>query len=163
MQTKPKAIRNANSSINGCIKTQTKLIFKKKNLKNFFYKKNNESKNKINCLSTEISDLEINQKRKINEQLKTENSGSPRSINDDSISLNTLRTYSTNKSMKHFYQRNPRKLKKSKRKKQKSEEKLSLKKLKKEKNEILKSLKILMKKKNELDEEDKKEKVKFEN
>ena len=163
VQTKPKAIRNANSSINGCIKTQTKLIFKKKNLKNFFYKKNNESKNKINCLSTEISDLEINQKRKINEQLKTENSGSPRSINDDSISLNTLRTYSTNKSMKHFYQRNPRKLKKSKRKKQKSEEKLSLKKLKKEKNEILKSLKILMKKKNELGAEEKKEKVNDEN
>ena len=164
IESNPKIIRNSFSSINGCMSSKTKLIFKKKNLKNVFYIKNKDNKHKLNCLSTEHSDL--NGKRKINETYKTENYASSGSNNDDTISLNTLRTYSSNKSMKHFYQRNPRKLRKSKRnkiKKQKSEEKLSLKKLKKEKNEILKSLKILMKKKNELDEEDKKEKVKFEN
>ena len=164
IESKPKTIRNSFSSINGCISLKTKLIFKKKNLKNVFYIKNNENKHKLICLSTEHSDL--NGKRKINEKYQTENFASSGSNNDDTISLNTLRTYSTNKAMKHFYQRNPRKLKKtkrSKRKKQKSEEKLSLKKLKKEKNEILKSLKILMKKKNELDEEDKEENVNFDN
>ena len=160
IETKTKTIRNSYSSINECISSKTKLIFKKKNLKNFFYIKNDVNKHKLNYLSKEISDLEI--KRKNNEQFKSENFGNTGSHNDDSISLNTIRTFSTNKSMKHFYQRNPRKLKKSKRskrKKQKSEEKLSLKRLKKEKSEILKSLKALMKKKKDLDEEDKEEQV----
>ena len=62
IESKPKTIRNSFSSINGCISLKTKLIFKKKNLKNVFYIKNNENKHKLNCLSTEHSDL--NGKRK---------------------------------------------------------------------------------------------------
>ena len=134
-----------------------KLIFKKKNYKNFLYIKN-EPKQQENHRSSINLDFDIISKRKMNTEIKTD-------YNDDSMTENSLKTYTMNKSMKsmkHFHQRNPRKLNRSttnKRKNQKNNiNKIhNLKRLKKEKIEILRSLKVLMKKKIELDEKDKEE------
>ena len=144
-------------SINEKSNLNNKLIFKKKNYKNFLYIKN-EPKQQENQRSSINLDFDIISKRKMNTEIKTD-------YNDDSMTENSLKTYTMNKSMKsmkHFHQRNPRKLNRSttnKRKNQKNNiNKIhNLKRLKKEKIEILRSLKVLMKKKIELDEKDKEE------
>ena len=147
--------------------SQNKIIFKKKNLKNYFYIKNHQ-KYVEDELTSKTSDFDVIQKsNNINTQIKTDYCTSN---NEDSITSNTIRSYSTNKSMKHFYKRNPRKINSSKPNKRKSkkikeekiDEKINLIKLKKEKSEILQSLKVLMKKKMELEENSKNENKKKE-
>ena len=150
------------SSINEKNSKNNKTIFKKKNLKNYFYIKNHQ-KQQGNYINNQSSDYEVIPSTNANVQLKTDYCTS--NNDEDNISLNSLRTYSTNKSMKHFYKRNPRKMnrnKTNKRKKRNSkegkiDEKYGLKTLKKEKSEILKSLKILMKKKREMEETSRKD------
>ena len=134
------------------------LIFKKKNLKNSFYV-NNEKKKPRNYSTVEHSEFEIISKNKTN-TINTSNNESRNNeeSNDDSLTLNTTRTLSLNKSMKHFYSRYPRKMNKTKTKlrnsnnskKKDEKENKKFKKLKKEKSEIIHSLKLLLRKKNEL-------------
>ena len=145
------------------------LIFKKKNLKNSFYM--NYDKKKARHYSTvEHSQFEIISENNTN-RINTTNKENPNyeESNDESLTLNTTRTLTLNKSMKQFYSRYPRKMNKTKTKSklrirndsQKNEEKgnKQLKKLKKEKSEIIQSLKLLLKKRDELSKEksDKKE------
>ena len=137
------------------------LVFKKKNLKNSFYT-NYDKKNKRNYTTMEHSQFEIIQKNKINitHDENNENKNYEES-NDDSMSVNTTRTLTFNKSMKHFYSRYPRKMNRTKTKRsqlndnknEEKKEKKKLQKLKKEKSEILQSLKVLLKKKDELEKE----------
>ena len=136
------------------------IIFKKKNLKNYFFV-NLCKKNKRNFTAMKLSQFEILPKKKMN--ITTDES------NDDSLrSRSANRTLSLNKSMKLFYSKYPKKLNNSKSKKKKLNDSKNSKKIlkekdkkkekkekkrqkiRKEKSEIIKSLKILLKKKNEL-------------
>ena len=144
------------------------IIFKKKSLNNnnnlfVSYDKNSKRTNS----TVEHSQFAIISKNKMNttnDEIKNYDEN-----NDDSVSYNTTRTLTSNKSMKHFYSRYPRKMNKTKTKrkkfneyKNKDEKKekdktkdnekdtIILQKLKKEKSEIIQSLKILLKKKDEL-------------
>ena len=170
-------INNANSNAftndnDSTIKNNNNIIFKKKNLNDNF---NTEfDKNSKMNYSTTQSHFEIINKNKMDgdEIRNFENT-------DDSLSM-TVRTLSTNKSMKQFYSRHPRKMNRTLTKKRKFNDnnkkekkdikvktmtERKMKKLKKEKTEILQSLKILLKMKNELskrednqDEEEEEEK-----
>ena len=153
---------NIKNSFNDNLTSTNKynLIFKKKNLKNSFYV-NYEKKKPRNYSTVEHSEFEIISKNKTN-TINTSNNESRNNeeSNDDSLTLNTTRALSLNKSMKHFYSRYPRKMNKTKTKtklrnsnnskKKDEKENKKFKKLKKEKSEIIHSLKLLLRKKNEL-------------
>ena len=150
-----------NKNINFGENSPNSLVFKKKNLKNSFYT-NYDKKNKRNYSTVEHSQFEIIQKNNINiTHDETNETKNYEESNDDSMSVNTTRTLTFNKSMKHFYSRYPRKMNRTKTKRSKfndnkneeKKEKKKLQKLKKEKSEILQSLKILLKKKDELEKE----------
>jgi len=149
----------SSSSIKVNTISTNKIIFKKKNIKNYIHI-NKKIKNRENCLSPQPSEIDVISKDNLITQIKTDfNSNN----NEDSISLNTLKTFSSYKSLKHFNKRNPRKMNKTKtnkrkkdKKYEKDDEELNLIKLKKEKSEIIKSLKVLMKKKTELEESSRK-------
>ena len=139
---------------------QNSKVFKKKSLKNSFFT-NNEKK--ISRNRVEHSQFEIISKNKINNtQDETNENRNYEESNDDSISVNTTRTFILNKSMKHFYSRYPRKMNRTKTKRRKlndskieeKKEKKKLQKLKREKSEIIQSLKLLLKKKDELEKKE---------
>ena len=154
---------NDNNSSTTNNNNNNNIVFKKKNLKNSFFlnydkktKRNNSTiKSQFDIISKNINNTTTNDDTHICEE-----------SNDDSLSVNTARTLTLNKSMKHFYTRYPRKMNKTKtkrrklnesKKKEEKKEKEKLKKLRKEKSEIIKSLKILLKKKDELNKEKKEE------
>ena len=152
---------NNNSATN--YNNNNNIVFKKKNLKNSFFL-NYDKKAKRNN-STIQSQFDIISKN-INNTTTNDDTHICEESNDDSLSVNTARTLTMNKSMKHFYTRYPRKMNKTKtkrrklnesKKKEEKKEKEKLKKLRKEKSEIIKSLKILLKKKDELNKEKKEE------
>ena len=155
---------NNNSTINNNNNNNNNnIVFKKKNLKNSFFL-NYDKKVKRNN-STIQSQFELISKN-INNTTTNDDTHICEESNDDSISVNTARTLTLNKSMKHFYTRYPRKMNKTKtkrrklnegKKKEEKKEKEKLKKLRREKSEIIKSLKILLKKKDELNKEKKEE------
>ena len=158
---------NANININTIIKdndntvnNNNNIVFKKKSLNDNF-SVDLDKNSKMNYSTTQ-SHFEIIHKNKMN----ATNDEIIRNYDntDDSLSL-TVRTLSTNKSMKQFYSRHPRKMnrtltkkrkfnennrKERKEEKEKNKTEKKMKKLKKEKTEILQSLKILLKMKNEL-------------
>ena len=154
---------NIDNSLNINSSNNNNLVFKKKNLKNSFFL-NPDKKTKRNYSTVQHSQFEILPKKKMNatnDEIKSNES------NDDSLSMNTTRTLTLNKSMKHFYSRYPRKMNRTKTKKRKlneskkRDEKIKekkMQKLKKEKSEIIQSLKILLKKKNELSKKEDSEK-----
>ena len=157
------SINDNNNSTNNNNNNNNNIVFKKKNLKNSFFL-NYDKKAKRNN-STIQSQFELISKN-INNTTTNDDTHICEESNDDSISVNTARTLTLNKSMKHFYTRYPRKMNKTKtkrrklnegKKKEEKKEKEKLKKLRKEKSEIIKSLKILLKKKDELNKEKKEE------
>ena len=152
-----------NNDSNSANNNNNNIVFKKKNLKNSFFL-NYDKKSKRNN-STIQSQFELISKN-INNTTTNDDTHAYEENNDDSISVNTARTLTINKSMKHFYTRYPRKMNKTKtkrrklnesKKKEEKKEKEKLKKFRKEKSEIIKSLKILLKKKDELNKEKKEE------
>ena len=154
---------NDNNSSTTNNNNNNNIVFKKKNLKNSFFL-NYDKKTKRNN-STIQSQFDIISKN-INNTTTNDDTHICEESNDDSLSVNTARTLTLNKSMKHFYTRYPRKMNKTKtkrrklnesKKKEEKKEKEKLKKLRKEKSEIIKSLKILLKKKDELNKEKKEE------
>jgi hypothetical protein len=155
--------RNMSINDNNSPTNNNNIVFKKKNLKNSFFL-NYDKKSKRNN-STIPSQYELISKN-INNTTTNDDTHICEESNDDSLSVNTARTLTINKSMKHFYTRYPRKMNKTKtkrrklndsKKKEEKKEKEKLKKLRKEKSEIIKSLKILLKKKDELNKEKKEE------
>ena len=163
-QLRKNIIINENNTQNN----NNNMVFKKKNLKNSFFL-NYDKKGRRNN-STIQSQIELISKN-INNTTTNDDTHIYEENNDDSMSVNTARTLTLNKSMKHFYTRYPRKMNKTKTKKRKlnenkkkeeKKEKEKLKKLRKEKSEIIKSLKILLKKKDELNKEKKEESEKDE-
>ena len=157
---------NLASSLNENIFNKNNIIFKKKNLKNSFCV-NLDKKNAKNY-TTENSQFEILSKNLNN--ITHDEIRSYEESNDDSLSINTIKTFNVNKSMRHFYNRYPRKMNKTKtkrsklndtKKKKEKREKEKIKQIRKEKSEIIQSLKILLKKKTELNTE-KEEKNKLE-
>ena len=155
--------RNMSINDNNSPTNNNNIVFKKKNLKNSFFL-NYDKKSKRNN-STIPSQYELISKN-INNTTTNDDTHICEESNDDSLSVNTARTLTINKSMKHFYTRYPRKMNKTKtkrrklndsKKKEEKKDKEKLKKLRKEKSEIIKSLKILLKKKDELNKEKKEE------
>ena len=165
---------NAQTNINEMSPTSPtspiNIIFKKKSLNNNNIFVSYDKNSKKNCSTVEHSQFAIISKNKMNEtndEIKNYDEN-----NDDSVSYNTTRTLTSNKSMKHFYSRYPRKMNRTKTKRKKFNENknkdekkdkdkdkdnekdtIILQKLKKEKSEIIQSLKILLKKKDELNQE----------
>ena len=137
-------------------------IFKKKNLNNNdnnnFYS-NFDKKHSKNFSTVEHSQqFEIISKNGVD---TTRDDKSYEESYDDT--QNTVQTLALNKSMRHFYSRYPRKMKRTKtnrrkindeNKKKEKKEKNKYLKLKREKSEIIQSLKVLLKKKEQMKKED---------
>jgi hypothetical protein len=158
-----KEFKKNNESINITNNIQTyrndnnnnNMIFKKKNLKNYFFLKLDKKK-KRNFTTVKLSQFEILPKKKLN--ITTDES------NDDSLSTSAIRNLSLRRSKKGFYSNCPKKTnrtkskkkklndsKKDEKEKDKSKKKdKKKKKINKKKSEIIHSLRILVKKKNEL-------------
>ncbi len=142
------------------------IVFKKKNLRNNFYlndKKLNKNSSTVDKSNADISKNGIETKNWV-DTTRDEGKSYEESYDD---TQNTVQSFSLNKSMRQFYSRYPRRMKRAKtnrrklneEKKKEKREKSKIIKLKKEKSEILKSLKLLLKKKEEIkiDKENKNE------
>ena len=137
------------------------IIFKKKNLKNNFYSNYDKRHNK-NSSTVENSQFEIMSK---NDTTSHEDGKSYEESYDDT--QNSIQTLPSNKSLRQFYSRHPRKMNRTKTKRRKlneskrqeKKERSRYEKLKREKSEIIHSLTILLKKKEQIknDENRKKE------
>ena len=133
------------------------VIFKKKYLNNNYYI-NLDKKHSKNVSTVEHSQLEIISKNGV-DTTRDDGKSYEESYDD---TQNTIRTLPTNKSMRHFYSRYPRKMKRTKtnrrklneeNKKKEKKEKNKYLKLKREKSEIIQSLKVLLKKKEQMKNE----------
>ena len=136
------------------------VVFKKKYLNNNYYI-NFDKKHSKNFSTVEHSQFEIISKNGV-DTTRDDGKSYEESYDD---TQNTIQTLPLNKSMRHFYSRYPRKMKRTKtnrrklnddnKKKEKKEKKEKNKylKLKREKSEIIQSLKVLLKKKEQMKKE----------
>ena len=145
---------NNNSSLNN-------IIFKKKNFKKSYYSNNDKKHNKISS-NIDHSQLEIISKNAI-DTTRDDGKSYEESYDD---TQNSIQTLPSNKSLRQFYSRHPRKMNRTKTKRRKlneskkeeKKEKTKYNKLKREKSEIIHSLKLLLKKKEQIkNNENKKE------
>jgi hypothetical protein len=135
------------------------IIFKKKNLKNNFYLNYDKRHNKNNS-TVENSQFEIMTK---NDTTREDGKSYEESYDD---TQNTIQTLPTNKSLRQFYSRHPRKMNRTKTKRRKlneskreeKKERSKYEKLKREKSEIIRSLTILLKKKEQIKNDENKKK-----
>jgi hypothetical protein len=135
------------------------IIFKKKNLKNNFYSNYDRRQNK-NSSTLENSQFERISK---NDTTREEGKSYQESYFD---TQNSIQTLSSNKSLRQFYSRHPRKMNRTKTKRRKlneskkeeKKERSKYEKLKREKSEIIRSLTILLKKKEQIKNEENKKK-----
>ena len=135
------------------------IIFKKKNLKNNFYSNYDKRHNK-NSSTVENSQFEIISK---NDTTREDGKSYEESYDD---TQNSIQTLPSNKSLRQFYSRHPRKMNRTKTKRRKlneskreeKKERSKYEKLKREKSEIIRSLTILLKKKEQIKNEENKKK-----
>jgi hypothetical protein len=135
------------------------IIFKKKNLKNNFYSNYDKRHNK-NSSTVENSQYEIISK---NDTTREDGKSYEESYDD---TQNSIQTLPSNKSLRQFYSRHPRKMNRTKTKRRKlneskreeKKERSKYEKLKREKSEIIRSLTILLKKKEQIKNDENKKK-----
>ena len=132
------------------------VIFKKKYLNNNYYLKYDKKNNK-NFSTVEPGKSEVISKNGV-DTTRDDGKSYDESYDD---TQNTVQSLPLNKSMRHFYSRYPRKMKRTKtnrrkfddNKKKDKKEKNKYLKLKREKSEIIQSLKVLLKKKEQIKKE----------